>query len=149
PGMIQEDQFSVIAECDAGGVITIALYCTPEPVAPQHQGLTIYGTAGAIEALWRPDAVILRRRDEDPRQVPIDDDLRKSYWTRMHRQFIKAIEDGGPAPVTGEDAMRNVEWGLAAYLASDRRQWVDLPLPDDLADYCGPQLEQTIPATRE
>ncbi|MFP3904548.1 MAG: Gfo/Idh/MocA family protein [Armatimonadota bacterium] len=149
PGMIQEDQFSVIAECDGGVIITIAMYCTPEPVAQQHQGLTIFGTAGVIEALWRPDRVILKFRDENAREVPMDHDLRENYWTRIHRQFKTAIEEGGPVPVTGEDAMRNVEWGLAAYLSSTRREWVDLPLPDELADYCGPQLEQSIPPTRE
>ncbi len=148
PGMIQEDQFSVIAECDGGALITIAMYCAPEPVGPGHEGLTVFGTEGAIEALWRPDRVILSKRGEQAREVEIDEDLRESYWTRIHREFRAAIEGGGPVPVTGEDAMRNVEWGLAAYLSSERREWVDLPLPDELAEYSGPRLEETIPATR-
>ncbi len=149
PGIIQEDQFSVIAECDGGAIITIAMYCAPEPVSPRHEGLTVFGTEGAIEALWRPDRVILRKRGEEAREVEIDEDLRESYWTRIHREFRRAIEDGGPVPVTAEDAMVNVEWGLAAYLSSERREWVDLPLEEEFADYVGPQLERTLPATRE
>jgi predicted dehydrogenase len=149
PGMIQEDQYSVVAECDGGALITLAMYCVPEPVTPPHEGLTVYGTGGVIEALWRPARVLLRRPGEDAREVPIDEDLRESYWVRIHRAFRRALEEGGAVPVSGEDAMRNVEWGLAAYLASERREWVDLPLPEDLAKYQGPQLERTIPATRE
>ncbi|MGI5820192.1 MAG: Gfo/Idh/MocA family protein [Armatimonadota bacterium] len=149
PGMIQEDQFSVIAECDGGALITIAMYCTPEGLPAIEEGVTVFGTEGVIAARWRPDRVTLARRGESAREVEIDEDLRESWWTRMHRGFRRAIEDGGPVPVTAEDAMRNVEWGLAAYLSSERRAWVELPLPEELAEYRGPQLERTIPATRE
>lgn len=149
PGMIQEDQFCVVAECDGGALITISMYCSPEPVAPKHEGLTVYGTGGVIEALWRPDRVVLRRQGEGAQEVPIDEDLRENYWVRIHRQFRHAIEEGGPAPVTAEDAMQNVQWGLAAYLASERREWVDLPLPEERAEYSGPRLDRTHPVTRE
>ncbi len=148
-GVIQEDQFSVIAECDGGTLITIALYSPPASVTPIDEGLTIYGTEGCIAARWRPDAVVLTRGKGAPEPVQIDEELRESQFVLLHRAFRRALEEGGPAPVTGEDAMRNVEWGLAAYLSAERRAWVDVPLPEELADYAGPQLERTIPATRE
>ena len=148
-GMIQEDQFASIAECDGGALITICLYCMPDPVAPPDQGFAIYGTDGFISALWRPTRVTITRRGEEPLAVEIDADLREDAFTRMHRRFRRAIAEGCEVPVTGEDAMRNVEWGLATYLSSERREWVDVPLPDELAEYSGPQLERTIPATRE
>lgn len=148
-GMIQEDQFSVVAECDGGALITIAMYCTPEPVGSIDEGFMIIGTEGAIAARWRPDSVVLRRGTSAAEAVEIDADLRENQFARLHRAFRRAIEERGPAPVSGEDAMRNVQWGLAAYLSSERRAWVELPLPEELADYAGPRLERTIPASRE
>jgi len=148
-GMIQEDQFSVVAECDGGALITIALYSPPTPVTPIDEGLTIYGTEGCIAARWRPDRVSITRGKDAPEAVEIDEDLRESQFVLLQRAFRAAIETGRPVPVTGEDAMRNVEWGLAAYLSAERRAWVDVPLPENLADYAGPQLQRTIPATRE
>lgn len=148
PGMIQEDQFVITCECDGGALIDIAMYCTPEPIAPTDEGFSIYGTDGFMAARWRPDRVTLVRRGHDPESIAIAEDLRRDPFLVLHRAFRQAIETDTPVPVTGEDALRNVEWGMAAYLSSQRRAWMDLPLPDDMAEYRGPQLDRTLPATR-
>lgn len=149
PGMIQEDQFVVTSTCDGGALITVALYCTPASTMPGDEGYVVIGTEGAVSALWRPDRVVLRRGGEGADPVAIDDDLREGPFVRLHRQLRRAIEDDGPVPVAGEDAMRNVEWGLAAYLSSERRCQIELPLSADLDGYVGPQLARTIPPTRD
>ena len=43
--------------------------------------------------------------------------------------------------------MLNVEWGLATYLASEQRRWIDLPLGDEHVDFCGPCLDGNIAPT--
>lgn len=147
-GMIQEDQFVVVSPCTNGTLITIAMYCTPAQVPLAHEGFEVVGTDAFLGAYWRPDRVLLRRPGCDPAEMPIDQDLRGNQFVRLHRAFRRAIEDDVPVPVTAEDAMRNVEWGLAAYLSSERRCQVDLPLSAELSDYPGPQLPATIPPTR-
>jgi len=148
-GMIQEDQFVVTSPCAGGALITIAMYCTPREVALEHEGFAVLGTERFLGAYWRPDRIVLRRASGGPAgEVAIDEDLRGSQFTHLHRAFRCAIEDDGAVPVAAEDAMRNVEWGLAAYLSSERRCQVDLPLPPELDDYAGPQLPATVPPTR-
>lgn len=148
PGMVPEDQFAITCECDAGALISISLHPTLDGVPAGRDGFSIHGTSGCIHALWRPDRVELARGGEALAPVPIDDDLPTDPFSVLHRAFRDALETGGAVPVTGEDAMRNVEWGLAAYLSSEGRCPVDLPLGPEHDDYMGPQLAATIPATR-
>ncbi len=149
PGMVPEDQFVITCECDDGALISIGLHPTLEPPPAGREGLIIHGGDGCIHALWRPDRVEMTRGREGLQTVRIDEDLQVHPFTVLHRVFRRAIETGGPVPVTGEDAMRNVEWGLAAYLSSERNCRVNLPLGSEYDDYVGPQLTRTIPATRE
>lgn len=148
-GMIQEDQFVVTSPCARGALLSIAMYCTPREVALEYEGFAIVGTEGFLGAYWRPDRVVLRRASGGPaEEIAIDEELRGSQFAHLHRAFLRALVEDRPVPVAAEDAMRNVEWGLAAYLSSERRCQVDLPLPPDLADYAGPQLPRTVPPTR-
>ncbi len=149
-GMIYEDQFVVTCRCDRGGIISIALHSPIQQVSTHNEGFTIYGTEGVLEACRRPDGITLVRGGGEPQPVEMDDDLtREDAFLRLHRQFREAIENDGEVPVTGEDAMKNVEWGLAAYLSAEGRCWVDLPLGPEHDDFAGPVLASTIPATRE
>ena len=148
PEMVPEDQFVITCECDGGALITIALHPTLCPAPAGREGLTIHGSEGCIHALWRPDRVEITTGRDGLTPVTIDEDLHGNPFVFLHTAFWDAIETGGPVPVTGEDAMRNVEWGLAAYLSSEGNCRVQLPLGPEYEDYAGPRLAETIPATR-
>ncbi len=149
-GMIQEDQFSVTARCEGAAVITISLYSPPVDIYTRDDGFFLFGTAGFIAAPMRGETITVTRGKDEPEQVAPDEDLAgEGFWTRIHRRFRASILDDTAEPVTGEDAMRNVEWGLAAYLSSDGGCRVDLPLGSEHDDYPGPRLARSIPATRE
>jgi predicted dehydrogenase len=148
-GMVQEDQFLIACECDGEALITIALHPTLDSPPAAREGFTISGTEGCLHALWRPDRIELARCGEGLEAVPIDDDLQVNPFVALHSGLREAIESGGPVPVTGADAMRNVEWGIAAYLSSEGNCRVEIPLDAEQEHYCGPQLERTIRATRD
>lgn len=145
-GQIPEDQFAVTTVCDDGTVINIAMYCTLDRVAARNHGFTIYGTKGIIYVAYWPDNLKIQFGTEDPVDVPIDDDLRRDPWHRFHGEFLACIENDTTPPVTGRDGMLNVQWALAAYLANQRRAWMDLPLGPEFYEYGGPKLYESVPA---
>ncbi len=145
-GVIPEDHCVVLARCEPDVDITVSIYGVPGAAASCGSGYTILGTDGVIEARSQAAPLQLCRAGESPVAVEIDDDLRgASAWQRYHRLFRDCILNDTREPVTGEDGMLNVEWGLAAYLASEQRRCIDLPLADEHADFCGPRLDGTIP----
>ena len=150
-GMIYEDQFCITSTCDRDAVISISLYCSPQGTRASTDGYTIRGSDGIIHVPSPGSKTIaVTRGGSEPEEVHIDADLaNENAFVRLHRLFREAIENDGEVPVTGEDALRNVEWGLAAYVSSVERRWVDLPLGREYDDFMGPVLEQTIPATRD
>lgn len=148
--LISEDQFVITSPCDREVLLSISLYCSPSGTQARSDGYTIRGTAGIIEvpSPWSRE-LLLRAGSDGLRSVQIDADLAgESAFVRLHRLFREAIENNTEVPVTGEDGMKNLEWGLAAYLSSDERRWVDLPLGPEHADFAGPVTPRTIPATR-
>lgn len=150
-GVIYEDQFCVIARCDRGAVISISLYSSFAGISPSTDGYTIRGGDGVVEipSPWSKRITVVRGRCA-PELVGVDEDLaEEDGFVRLHRQFREAIEDDGDVPLSGEEAMKDLEWGLAAYLSNERRCWVDLPLGPEHNGFCGPVLDRTIPATRE
>ncbi len=149
-GMIQEDQFSVTARCGGEAVITISLYSPPVEIYAREDGFFLFGTGGFISAPMRGETIVVTRGKDEPEQAAPDEDLvGEGFFTRIHRQFRASILDDTTEPVTGEDAMQNMEWGLAAYLSSAGGCRVDLPLGPEHDDYPGPQLTRSIPATRK
>ncbi len=148
-GMIQEDQFAVTARCDGDAVIDIALYSPPAQIYAPSDGYMIFGTEGFIEARQRGQDITVTDADGSEQVEPDDDLLAESTFVRIHRLLCESILNDTAEPVTGEDALVNLEWGLAAYLSGERDEWMDLPLAADYADYAGPQLARSIPATRE
>lgn len=149
-GIIPEDHFVIVAQCAPDVDITVSVYGMPGAPANCGSGYTIYGTDGVIEARSQAVPLQLCRAGESPVAVEIDEDLRGlSAWQRYHRLLRDCIRDDTREPVTGEDGMLNVEWGLAAYLSSAGGCRVDLPLGSEHDDYAGPQLTRSLPATRE
>ncbi len=145
-GVIPEDHYVITALCDDGSTISIAQYGTLKAYRTPTAGYAIFGTEGMMEAYWRPDRLMISRAGEDVRQVELDRALYEAGpWVREHEGFYACIVDDTVEPVTGEDAMRNIEWASAAYLSSERRCWVDIPLCEDDCDYCGPCLDETLP----
>ena len=49
---------------------------------------------------------------------------------RLHEAFAQCIEEDGPSPVSGEDALRAVEMIMAGYLSMIEEHAVKLPLSD-------------------
>ena len=146
-GIIPEDHFVILARCEPDVDITVSVYGVPETAPGCSSGYSVFGTDGCIEARSPGAPPRLCRTGQEPVAVPIDEDLRGDAWEQYHRAFAACIRDDAREPVTGEDGMLNVEWGLAGYLASERRCWVDLPLCDDDCEFCGPCLDETIAPT--
>ncbi|MGI5818993.1 MAG: Gfo/Idh/MocA family protein [Armatimonadota bacterium] len=145
-GVIPEDHYVITALCDDDTTISLAQYGTLQSYRVPTSGYAIFGTEGMIEAYWRPERLMLSRAGEEPRSVEIDPALHEAgAWGREHEGFYACIVNDTEEPVTGEDAMRNIEWATAAYLSSERRCWVDLPLCEEDCEYCGPCLEETLP----
>jgi len=149
--MIYEDQFCITSTCARGAIISISLYCSAQGTGAPTDGYTIRGSEGTIHvASPGAKAIAVKRGRSEPEAVSVDADLAgEGPFMRLHRLFQDAIEHDGEVPVTGEDALRNVEWGLAAYVSSGERRWVDLPLGQEYDDFMGPVLDRTIPATRD
>ena len=149
--LISEDQFVITSRCDRQAVISIALYCSPSGTHARSDGYTIRGTDGIIEVPgpWSREILLTRDGGNGTEPVQLDADLRaENAFVRLHRLFREAIESDGEVPVSGEDAAKNLEWGLAAYLSNEQRRWLDLPLGPEYGDFAGPVRTETIPATR-
>ena len=149
--LISEDQFVITSRCDRRAVIGISLYCSPKGTRARSDGYTVRGTDGVIEvpSPWSKEVFLLRHNREGAQPVRIDADLAaENAFVRLHRLFREAIEHDTDVPVTGGDAIRNLEWGLAAYLSDEQRRWIDLPLGPEHEDFAGPVTERTIPPTR-
>ena len=145
-GVIPEDHYVITALCEGDKTISLAQYGTLESYRVPTNGYAIFGTEGLIEAYWRPDRLLLSAAGEETRPIEVDPALHEAgAWGREHDGFYACIVDDTEEPVTGEDAMRNIEWATAAYLSSERRCWVDLPLCEEDCEYCGPCLEETLP----
>ncbi len=145
-GQIPEDQFVITAVCHGGTIITIGMYCAPTHTPMRTNGFVVHGTEGILEAYWRPGGVTLTLGSQEPEPVDFDDDLAVDSWLRFHRQFRDCILEDTDPPVSGRDGMLNVEWALAAYLAHERRAWMDLPLGPEFYEYGGPKLYREVPA---
>ncbi|MBM4086049.1 MAG: Gfo/Idh/MocA family oxidoreductase [Planctomycetes bacterium] len=150
-GRAPEDQYVITAVTPSQTLVTIGQYSQHAHIAARNNGFTVYGTRGILDAFYRPDAVALRRAgDANYAQVPLDPDLtREAPWTRLHRELREAIEKDTEPSVTGADGLRNIEWALGAYLASERRTWIDLPLAPEHWDYPGPTLAESLPVARD
>ncbi len=145
-GQTPEDQFIITAICQDQVAINIAMYSAPNSTPSRTNGFVIYGTEGILEAYYRPDGVALKRGSEDLQPIELDQDLKaEETWLRFHRLFRECIENDTAPPVTGRDGMLNVEWALAAYLANERRAWMDLPLGPEFYEYAGPRLYESLP----
>ncbi len=151
-GVIPEDHYAITALCEQTDqtccpdiTITISQYGILENFRSNDLGYAIFGTRGMIKATWRPDRLLICEAGEEPREVDFDPDLlNMGAWDREHRGFYNCIVEDTPEPVTGEDAMKNIEWAVAAYLSSQRRCWVDLPLCEEDCAYCGPCLTEDL-----
>jgi len=149
-GVIPEDHYVIGALCEPDSTITIAQYGALASYRAPSAGYVIFGTTGMIEATGQAGGVLLCAAGEEPREVEVDPALTaETAWDREHRGFSRSIRDDTGEPVTGEDAMRNIEWAIAAYLSSERGCRVDLPLCEEDRAYRGPCLDETLPATRE
>ncbi|MGD9494963.1 MAG: Gfo/Idh/MocA family protein [Armatimonadota bacterium] len=145
-GVIPEDHYAITALCDPDLTITIAQYGTLEHYGVRSAGYVIFGTAGALELTGHAPGVLVSAAGAEPHEVaPEPALLGESAWDREHRGFLRSIIDDAPEPVTGEDAMRNIEWASAAYLSSERGCRITLPLSEEDCAYCGPRLEETLP----
>jgi len=148
--MISEDQFCVTTTCSRGGIISIGMFSSLAGVRSPHEGYTVRGTEGLMHVDWPRKRIELVQRENEAVPVEIDDDLlSEDGFKRLHRLFREAIEKRGEVPLSGDVAMANVEWGLATYLSSAERRWVDLPLGPEHDDFTGPVVERTIEPTRE
>jgi len=149
-GQAPEDQFVVTAVCASQAIVTIGQYGQVDYVPSRNTGFTIYGSAGTLEAFYQPDAVAVKRAGDDTyTQVAFDEDIvAEGPWERLHRGLRQAIEDDTEPSVTGTDGLRNIEWALGAYLANERREWMDLPLAEQYWDYAGPTREHSLPIAR-
>ena len=149
-GIIPEDHYAITALCDNGITISLNQYGSLETYAIRTAGQSIFGTHGMIEAYWRPGRVTLIQAGKEPREVEVPAEVADSDpWVIEHEGFYRSIVDDTVEPVTGEDAMRNIEWATAAYLSSERRCWVDLPLCEEDCAYRGPSLHETLPPAGE
>ncbi len=149
-GVIPEDHYVIAALCEPDVTITIAQYGTLATYRTPSSGYVIFGTTGMIEATGHAGGVLLSAAGDETREVAPDPALRaETAWDREHRGFHRSIIDDVPEPVTGEDAMKNIEWATAAYLSSERGCRVDLPLCEEDCAYCGPCLEETLPPARD
>ena len=149
--LITEDQFVITSRCGRKALISIGLYCSPGGTHARSDGYTIRGTNGTIEvpSPWSREVFLLRNSRADPQPVQIDADLTaENAFVRLHRLFREAIENDTEVPVTGEDAMKNLEWALAAYLSNEQQRWIGLPLGLEHQDFAGPVAQRTIPPTR-
>ncbi|MGC9316765.1 MAG: Gfo/Idh/MocA family protein [Armatimonadota bacterium] len=147
-GVIPEDRYVITALCEPDITISIAQYGVLESYPVPPAGYAIFGTRGMIQATLGRNAVLLSQANEKPREVAVEPGLlTEDAWEREHRGFCRSVVQDTVEPVTGEDAMKNVEWAIAGYLSSQRRCWVDLPLTEEDCAYSGPQLDRTIPAT--
>ncbi|MGM0492680.1 MAG: Gfo/Idh/MocA family protein [Armatimonadota bacterium] len=146
-GVIPEDHYVITALCEDEKTISLAQYGTLESYRVPTNGYAIFGTEGLLEAYWRPDRLVLSQAGRETREIEIDQSLYEAgAWGREHDGFYACIVNDTEEPVTGEDAMRNIEWATAAYLSSERRCWVDLPLCEEDCEYCGPCLTETLAA---
>jgi len=148
--LIYEDQFGITSTCDQNAIISISVYSSLQGTQAPSDGYTIRGSKGVIHipSPWSKQLTLTQGK-EGPNPVEIDADLlAEDAFVRLHRLLREAIETGGDVPVTGEEGMKNLEWGLAAYLSNEQRRWVDVPLGREHEDFAGPVLDRTIPATR-
>ncbi len=145
-GVIPEDHYTITALCDNDMTISIAQYGSLERYTMRSAGHAIFGTHGMIEAYWRPGRVILIQPDREPQEVEVPEETGDTDpWVIEHRGFHHSIVEDTVEPVTGEDAMRNIEWAIAGYLSSERRCWVDIPLSEEDCECRGPSLLETLP----
>ena len=150
-GMVYEDQFCITSTCDRGAIICISMYSSLAGTTASTDGYTIRGGEGIVEVPgpWSK-RITLARAGHASEAVEVDGELAaEDAFMRLHRQFRDAIEHDRDVPLSGEDAMADLEWSLAAYLSNERRGWVDLPLGPEHDDFRGPVMDRTIPATRE
>jgi len=148
-GMIYEDQFVITCTCTEGAIVSISLFSSEAGTRAPSEAYTVRGTKGILDVAWRARRITLVREETRSEAIEIDEDLAaEDGFMCLHRLFRQAIEQDTEVPVTGEDAMKNVEWGLAAYLSNEQRCWVDLPLGPEHDDFTGPVLERTIAPSR-
>ena len=144
-GVIPEDHYVITALCEPDLSITIAQYGTLANYRTPSSGYVVFGTIGMIEATGHAGGVLLAAGGEEMREVSADPSLlQETAWDREHRGFYRSVIDDTPEPVTGEDAMRNIEWATAAYLSSERGCRMDLPLSADDQAHAGPHLDETL-----
>ncbi len=145
-GVIPEDHYAITAVCEDDVTITISQYGTLERYRTPTNGYVVFGSIGAIEAFDSTSRRVLLVTEDKVREVPVEQELLgETAWDRQHRGFYHSIIEDTPEPVTGEDAMKNIEWAIAGYLSSRRGCRVDLPLSEEDRTYCGPRLERTLP----
>ncbi|NLO05128.1 MAG: Gfo/Idh/MocA family oxidoreductase [candidate division WS1 bacterium] len=143
-GVIPEDHYVITADCDPDATITIAQYGSLARHGVPSSGYVIFGSEGCIEATGH--GLLLSVAGEQQREIEIDQAMADGdAWDREHTGFHASIMGDTPEPVTAEDAMRNIEWAMAAYLSSERGCRVDLPLCEGDCAYRGPCLEETLP----
>lgn len=146
--LISEDQFSALSTCDRGALISILLRAAPAGNRDPHEGYTVHGSEGLLH-VDRGSKTIVVMRGSTRSEVPVDPELlREDGFQRLHRLFRDAILSGGPVPLDGATAQRNLEWGLGTYLSSETGRRMALPLAPEHGDYAGPVNQRTIPATR-
>jgi hypothetical protein len=149
-GLISEDQFLTQSECAEGGLIRIDLFSNSSGTRAIGCSYRLVGTEGVIEfPAWGKTIQVTRDNGENISR-PVDADLAElDGFQRLHLLFRNAVSGAGPVPLSGETAALNLEWGLAAYISSEERRTIDLPLPPEMADFCGPIVPETVPATRQ
>lgn len=145
-GVIPEDHYAITAVCEDDVTITISQYGTIKRYRTPTNGYVVFGSIGAIEAFDNTSRSVLLVTENRVKEVPVDPEmLHETAWDREHRGFYLSIINDTPEPVTGEDAMKNIEWAIAGYLSSRRGCRMDLPLSEEDRAYCGPRLERTLP----
>ena len=91
------------------------------------QGSIFYARGrGRFRTNIRPD----NPRDpviEETATTPEPEDMFAQH-RRLHEAFAQCIQDDGPSPVSGEDALRAVEMIMAGYLSMCEERAVKLPL---------------------
>jgi predicted dehydrogenase len=90
------------------------------------------GTAGALRFGWGGKHLFKSTAGDESSEVESStiaqgcEDGRR----RELREWVEAIQSGGPCPIPGEEGMANIEVALAALEASRRKARVELPLGD-------------------
>lgn len=119
------DHFSALLSFANGGYANLE---ASQSCAIGQGGRGLVGTEGAVEALGAQSYRLCTHEMQEIETIELPVNPAEGMRLTPNRQFIESILNNEPSPVSGEDARKNIEIGLAIVRAGQLGEVVHLPL---------------------